>query len=167
LFEEIGLLCALFAEICALWAFLNELCARWLFEFSAAELKLDGDSLSRDPTPLRTVPPYHFESPDATDPHFELSVDAFDIQELNTLPPAAAGGLAPEEEKLLRHADGIVIRNVVALDVGAEASECDGSDNRFVWLGGAVAPAIIVIEAARYPLACCWRHTNQEEHTLQ
>lgn len=155
LIDEINGPRALFAEIDALWAFLNELCARYLFEFSAAKLELDGNSLSRDPAPPKTVPPYHFERPDATDPHFELSVDAFDIQELNTFPPAAAGGLAPEEKKLLGHADGVVIRNVVALDVGAEASECDGSDDRFVWLRGTVAPAVVVIETARYPLAYC------------
>ena len=67
--------------------------------------------------------------------------------QLDALPPAAARGLAPEEEQLLRHADGGAAR--VAADVGAEAREGQAADYGFVGLAGAVAPAVVVVEAAR------------------
>lgn len=111
---------------------------------------------ARNSTPLRAS--YHLQRPNAPDPHFQLAFYTFDIVQLNTLPPTATRRLTPEEKKFLRHADGIAVREgiviVVALNVGTEAGECYGCDDRFVWLRGAVAPAVIVVEATGCLLAC-------------
>lgn len=91
----------------------------------------------------------HLQSPHPTDPHLELRarLEAFDTLELDTLPPAPASRLAPEEQKLLGHAHGVAA-HLVALNVGAQAGEGKGADNGLVRLAGTVAPAIVVVEAA-------------------
>jgi hypothetical protein len=52
---------------------------------------------------------YHFKSPDPSNPHLDLSINAFNIIQVNTLPPASTSGLSPEKQELLGHSDGIVI----------------------------------------------------------
>jgi hypothetical protein len=90
---------------------------------------------------------YHLQRPDSPDPHLQLALDAADIVELNALPPAAACGFPPEQEKLLRHPDGITVGRVVALDVGAQACERNAADDGLVGLAGTVTPEVVVVEA--------------------
>ncbi len=67
--------------------------------------------------------------------------------QLDTLPPTATRGFAPEEKQFLRHAHGVAVGRFAA-DVRAQAREGDGADDRFVGFGGAVAPDVGVVEAA-------------------
>lgn len=62
------------------------------------------------------VLPYHFERPDSSDPDLQFALDALDIGELDALPPASPRRFPPEEQQLLRHADGVC--GSLALDVG-------------------------------------------------
>lgn len=39
---------------------------------------------------------YHLKRPDSPDPDLELSLNAFDIVQVDTFPPTAAGWLPPE-----------------------------------------------------------------------
>ena len=64
----------------------------------------------------------HLQRPYSSDPHLELALDAVHALEFDTFPPAPTCGLAPEEQKLLRHADGIVA-HLVAADVSAQARQ--------------------------------------------
>jgi len=52
---------------------------------------------------------YHLKRPDSPDPDLELSLNAFDIVQINAFPPAASGWLPPEEQKLLSHAYSVRI----------------------------------------------------------
>jgi hypothetical protein len=49
----------------------------------------------------------HLKGPYSSDPDLELAFDACDVLELNTFPPASSSGLAPEEQKLLSHANSV------------------------------------------------------------
>jgi hypothetical protein len=90
---------------------------------------------------------YHFKCPHSPYPHFQLALDASDVVELDTLPPASASGFPPEEEQLLGHSDSITVGEVVALDVGPQACECNTADDGLVGFAGAVTPAVVVVEA--------------------
>lgn len=89
----------------------------------------------------------HLQRPHAPDPHLELALDALNIVQLDALPPAAPGGFPPEQEQLLRHADGVAA-HFVAADVAAQPRQGQAADDGLVGLAGAVAPAIVVVEAA-------------------
>ena len=91
----------------------------------------------------------HLEGPDPADPDLELGAlgEALDALELDALPPAAAGGLAPEEQQLLGHADGAAA-HVVAADVGAQPRQRQRADDGLVGLARPVAPVVVVVEAA-------------------
>lgn len=89
----------------------------------------------------------HLKGPDSSDPHLEWSISALNAVELDALPPAAASWLAPEKKKLLCHANGV--GTLSTADIGAKASESEGADYSLVWLAGAVAPAICMVEAAK------------------
>lgn len=91
----------------------------------------------------------HLQRPHPADPHLQLraGLETLDTLELDTFPPAPASGLAPEKQKLLGHADGVAA-HLVALDVGAQAGEGEGADDGLVGLAGAMAPAVVVVEAA-------------------
>ena len=64
----------------------------------------------------------HLQRPYSSDPHLELALDTVHAFELDTLPPASARGLTPEEQQLLRHADRVVA-HLVAADVSAQARQ--------------------------------------------
>lgn len=91
----------------------------------------------------------HLQGPYPADPHLELRarLEALDTLELNALPPTPASRLTPEEQKLLGHADGVAA-HLVTLNIGAEAGEGEGANDGLVGLACAVAPAIVVVEAA-------------------
>ncbi len=91
---------------------------------------------------------YHLQCPHAPDPHLEASLDAVDLVELRALPPAAARRLAPEEQQLLRHADGMPVGQLVAAYVRAQARQRQAADDGLVGLAGAVAPIVVVVEAS-------------------
>lgn len=88
----------------------------------------------------------HLKRPDSSDPNLEWSINALDAVELDALPPAAASWLAPEEKKLLCHANSVGLSTA---DIGTKASESEGTDYSLVWLAGAVAPAICVVKTAK------------------
>ena len=48
----------------------------------------------------------------------------------------------------MRHADGVAVSEFAAADVGSEAGEGETADYGFVGFAGAVAPAVVVIEAS-------------------
>lgn len=87
----------------------------------------------------------HLQCPHSADPDFKLALDAFDIVQLNTLPPASSSGFPPEEEQLLRHADGIAA-HFVASNVAAQPSEGQTADDGLVRLTSSVAPLVVVVE---------------------
>lgn len=89
----------------------------------------------------------HLKRPDSPDPHLEWSINAVNAVELDALPPAAASWLAPEEKKLLCHANSVGALSTA--NIGTKASESEGADYSLVWLAGAVAPAICVVETAK------------------
>lgn len=60
----------------------------------------------------------HLERPDTTDPDFELARNAIYIFQLDTLPPASSGWLAPEQQQLLGHTHGSIV-HVISSDVAA------------------------------------------------
>ena len=67
---------------------------------------------------------YHFQGPDPPNPHLQLPLDALDIVELHTLPPAPPRGFAPEEEQLLGHTHGAAICQIfIAFHVRAETGQ--------------------------------------------
>jgi hypothetical protein len=59
---------------------------------------------------------YHFQRPDPSNPHLQLSFHAFNTFQIHAFPPASSRRLSPEKKKLLCHADGIVACKV-AFDV--------------------------------------------------
>lgn len=88
----------------------------------------------------------HLQRPHSADPDLELALDAFDIVQLDTLPPASSSGFPPEEEQLLRHADGVVA-HFVASNVAAQPSEGQTADDGLVRLASSVTPLVVVVEA--------------------
>jgi hypothetical protein len=90
---------------------------------------------------------YHFERPYPPYPHLQLALNAADIVKLNAFPPAATGGLPPEEEQLLRHPDSVAVSEIVAFDIRPQTGQRDTADDGLVRLAGAVTPLVIVIEA--------------------
>lgn len=99
--------------------------------------------------PLAQANNAHLQRPHPANPDLELgpSGQALDVLELDALPPAAAGRLAPEQQQLLRHADRVVA-DLVAADVGAQPRQRQRADDRLVGLARAVAPVVVVVEAA-------------------
>ena len=89
----------------------------------------------------------HLKRPNSSDPHLKWSINALNAGELDALPPAATSWLAPEEKKLLCHANSVGALS--AADIGTKASESEGADYSLVWLAGAVAPAICMVETAK------------------
>lgn len=65
-------------------------------------------------SPLTKSNHAHLKRPHSANPHLELAFDAFNIVQLDTLPPAASSGFSPEEEQLLRHSDGIAAHFVAS-----------------------------------------------------
>jgi hypothetical protein len=90
---------------------------------------------------------YHLQSPHPPDPHFQPALDTSYVLELNPFPPASPRRFPPEEKQFLRHAEGVAVREIVALDVGAQASQRETAYDSFVGLAGAVAPLVVVVEA--------------------
>ena len=88
----------------------------------------------------------HLQRPDPPDPHLEPALDALDVVELDALPPAAPGGLAPEQQQLLGHADRVAA-DVVAADVAAQPRQRQAADDGLVGLPCAVTPSVIAVEA--------------------
>ena len=91
----------------------------------------------------------HLERPHPPDPNLEFDSlrHALNAVELDTLPPAPPGRLAPEEEQLLRHAHGIAA-HLVAADVGPQARKGEAADDGLVGFACTVAPLVVVVEAA-------------------
>jgi hypothetical protein len=52
---------------------------------------------------------HHFERPDSADPDFQCTGYTLNVLELHTLPPASPGRFAPEQEKLLCHANSVTV----------------------------------------------------------
>lgn len=90
---------------------------------------------------------YHFQSPDPSDPHLELALHSSDVVELDTFPPASAGGFPPEQKQFLGHTDSVAVCEVVTFDVGPQTRKSDTTNDSLVRLSGTVAPVIIVVEA--------------------
>jgi DNA topoisomerase VI subunit B len=90
---------------------------------------------------------YHLESPNPPDPDFQLALNAPDILQLDTFPPASTCRLPPEQKELLRHPHGIAISKVVSFDVCAKTCESNTADNSLVGLPGAMTPFIVVVES--------------------
>lgn len=90
---------------------------------------------------------YHLQSPHPPNPHFQPAIDPIDIVQLDPFPPASPRRFPPEQEQFLRHAEGVAVGEVVALDVGAQAGQRETADDGFVGLAGAVAPLVVVVEA--------------------
>lgn len=88
---------------------------------------------------------YHLQCPYAPNPDLDLTINALHIIKLNTLPPAAAGRLAPEQKELLGHAHSIVVRQV-ASDISAEFSQGKTANDCLVGLSGTVAPLIFAVK---------------------
>lgn len=57
---------------------------------------------------------HHLKRPDTSDPDLQLAFHTLDVLQLDALPPASPGWLAPEKEQLLRHADGVAIGRLAA-----------------------------------------------------
>ena len=91
---------------------------------------------------------HHLQRPNPPDPNLQLPLHALDIVQLDPFPPAPPRRLPPEQQQFLRHADGVAVGEVVALNVGAEAGEGERADDGFVGLAGAVAPAVVVVETS-------------------
>lgn len=89
----------------------------------------------------------HLQRPHPSDPDLELALHARNVLELNALPPAAPGGLAPEEQQLLGHTHGIGAHLVTA-DVTAEARKCKTADDGLVGLTCAVTPGVVMVKAS-------------------
>lgn len=87
----------------------------------------------------------HLQRPHPADPDFKLALNTFDVVQLDALPPASSGGLPPEEEKLLRHADSIAA-HFVASNVAAQPSKCQTADDGLVRFASSVAPLVVVVE---------------------
>ena len=96
---------------------------------------------------------YHLERPDSSNPDLELAFYTPDVVKFNAFPPAAASWFPPEQQQLLSHADSVAVGQIVSFDIGPQARESDAADNGFIGFSGAVAPVVIVVEAATPLLA--------------
>lgn len=97
----------------------------------------------------RSAQPYHthLERPHPADPDLELvAFQPLDIIQLDTLPPAPAGRLPPEEKQLLRHTHRAAA-HLVAADIRPQPRQRQAADNSLVWLAGPVTPSVIMVEA--------------------
>jgi hypothetical protein len=93
---------------------------------------------------------YHFQCPDSPYPYLQLALNASDVVKLDTLPPATASWFSPKEKQLLRHSDSVTVSKIVALDIGPQTRKCDAADDSLVRFAGAVAPSIVMVEAAEH-----------------
>lgn len=101
--------------------------------------------------PLTQPNDAHLQRPYPADPHLELPLDTFDALQLDAFPPATPCRFTPEEEQLLRHTDRVTVADtadLVAADVAAQPCQCEAANDRLVRLSGAVAPFVVVVEAA-------------------
>lgn len=90
---------------------------------------------------------YHLQRPHPPNPHFQRTLDALNVLQLDAFPPTPPGRFPPKEQQLLRHADRVVVGHV-AFDVGSEPRESETADDGFVGLAGSMAPAVVVVETA-------------------
>jgi hypothetical protein len=90
---------------------------------------------------------YHFERPNSPDPNLQFAFDALDILQLNTLPPTPTCRFSPEQQQLLRHADGTV-GEVLVLDSSSETCQCDAANDGLVRFASAMTPLVVVVETA-------------------
>ena len=91
---------------------------------------------------------YHLQRPDSPNPNLQLPLHAIHVLELDPFPPAPPGRFTPEEEEFLCHADGVAVGEIVAFDVCAQPGEGETADDGLVGFAGAVAPSVVVVEAA-------------------
>lgn len=96
---------------------------------------------------------YHLERPNPSNPDLELAFYTPDIVKLNTFPPATASWFPPEQQQLLSHADSVAVGQIISFDIGPQARKSNAADNGFIGFSSAVAPVVIVIEAATPLLA--------------
>lgn len=89
---------------------------------------------------------HHLKGPDSADPDLECAINAVDILKINTLPPASASGLAPEQKQLLCHTDSVGVG--VTTNISAETSQSDTAYDGLVGLSSTVTPGVVVVEAA-------------------
>lgn len=89
---------------------------------------------------------HHFQCPYPPDPYLELALHAWHVFEVDALPPAAPGGLAPEQQQLLRHADRVDGIGGVVWDICPQPGEGYAADDGFVGLAHTVTPSIGMIE---------------------
>ena len=94
---------------------------------------------------------YHLQGPHAPNPHLQFSLDTIHLLQLDALPPASARGLAPKQQQFLSHADSVGSCEVIAADVGSQPGESNAGDDGLVGFAGAVAPAVVVVEAPGFP----------------
>ena len=94
----------------------------------------------------RKAETYHLQSPHASYPNFQLALHAFHVLEVDAFPPTSTGWFAPEKQKLLGHADGVVVGQFAAADVGAETRQSETANYGFLGFAGTMAPAVIVIK---------------------
>ncbi|CAF3642287.1 unnamed protein product [Fusarium graminearum] len=87
----------------------------------------------------------HLKGPYPSDPDLEFALNASNVLELNALPPASASGFAPEEEKLLGHANSVGT-HLVASDIAAQTGKCQTANDSLVGLTSTVAPSVVVVE---------------------
>ena len=94
-------------------------------------------------------PTHHLQRPNPPYPNLQPPFYTLDLVQLHAFPPTSPRRLPPKQEQLLRHAHRVVVRQrLAALDVGPEAREGEAADDGLVGLAGAVAPAVLVVEAA-------------------
>lgn len=102
----------------------------------------------------------HLKRPHSPDPHLQWSFHAFDILEVDALPPTSTRRFPPEEKELLCHADRVAVAGVSTADIGSEACECQTADDSFIGLSGAMTPAVVVVETTVWMLVTlAWKGT--------
>lgn len=95
----------------------------------------------------------HLKRPHPPDPHLELAFHPLDILQLNSLPPASPGRLAPEEQEFLSHAHCIIVPKVVTADVATKPCKCETADDSLSGLASTMTPLVLVVEASEETLA--------------
>lgn len=90
----------------------------------------------------------HLKRPHSPNPHLKWSFHTFDILEMDAFPPTSTRRFPPEKEKLLCHADCIVVAGLGSANIGPEARQCQTADDSFIRLASTMAPAVVVVEAA-------------------
>lgn len=104
------------------------------------------DSLADSIRARESREPYHFQRPHTANPDLDRTFHALHILQLDPFPPAPPRRFPPEQEKLLRHPHGIGIGQIPS-DIRAELGQRQTANNRFVGLGGSMAPLILAIKS--------------------